>query len=96
MRYRWFPKGNQEQEKQQPKAGFSHGEKAGLVLFAGMLCWGLSNGDLPMVFFGLAFIIYELRFFAKLLGPGLGSTLSNLMQGFSIALAVGALVWVLL
>lgn len=109
MRYKWFKKGQRpadepglagpggEAEPKAPVKGkYSHGEKAGLVLFAAMLCWGMYNGDLPMVFFGLAFIIYELRPLAEALLPGPGKALSNVMQGFSLALAVGALVWVFL
>ncbi len=106
MRYRWFPKSSREQDElglpqsraelaleEKPKTGFTHGEKAGLVLFAGMLCWGLYNGDMPMFFFGLAFIIYELRPLAEALLPKRGKTLGNVMQGFSLALAIGALIW---
>ena len=105
MRYRWFakkPPGESQMPKgragQEPPSGqgFSYGDKASLLLAAVLLVWALWNGDLPVAFFCLAFIIYALRPLAEALGPGLGTSLSNVMQGFSLALAAGTLVWVFL
>lgn len=107
MRYRWFPKhkDNQpldfsyeepEQPKPVPRRMPGRGEKAGVLLAAVILFYGLITDDLPLAFFCLALVLFCLRPMAVAYGGRRGESLANLMQGFSFSLFLGTIIWILL
>lgn len=108
LRYRWFAKDEEREDElgqprqrmpivpaKDPSTRMKRGERAGLALSVVVLLYGAAVQDVPIVFVALAFLLYELRRFTYLLGPR-GEFLSNLLQGFSIVMFLGALCMVFL
>lgn len=107
MRYRWFPKHKDsrdvdfpyeepEQPAAPPRKKLGHGEKAGVLLAAVILFYGLITGDLPLAFFCLALVLFCMRPLAVAYGGPRGESLANLMKGFSFSLFLGTIIWILL
>ena len=73
------------------KAGpmFSRGQLVSMMLATVLLVYSLVEGDVPLMFLLLSFLIYRLRPLAE---KFIGRWLANAMQGFSVALGMGALV----
>ena len=108
MRYRWFLEERQERDEmgipmtRQPiappekKTHLSRGELIGSLISVLILVYGIVVEDLPTVFFAFAFIAFEARPFAEIFGGARGKSISNLLLGLTISLAVGTLLWVFL
>ncbi len=76
-----------EPEREGPM--FSRGQKTGMLLSMALLAYALVSGDVPLTFLLLSFLVYLFRPLAeKFVGPWL----SNAMQGFAMALGMGAVV----
>ena len=60
-----------------------------------IFAYGWTEGDLSLVFFCLSFLIFELRKIVQRFSRTYGKSIANAMQGFSIALVIGALAMVL-
>ena len=78
-----------------PQRIFSRGEQTGIVLSALIFAFGWTEGDLSLVFFCLSFLIFEVRKIVARYPRRYGKSIANAMQGFSIALILGALTLVL-
>lgn len=78
-----------------PQRIFSRGEQTGIVLSALIFAFGWTEGDLSLVFFCLSFLIFEVRKIVARYSRRYGKSIANAMQGFSIALILGALTLVL-
>lgn len=78
-----------------PQRIFSRGEQTGIVLSALIFAFGWTEGDLSLVFFCLSFLIFEVRKIVERYSRRYGKSIANAMQGFSIALILGALTMVL-
>ena len=78
-----------------PQRIFSRGEQTGIVLSALIFAFGWTEGDLSLVFFCLSFLIFEVRKIVECYSRRYGKSIANAMQGFSIALILGALTLVL-
>lgn len=78
-----------------PKRIFSRGEQTGIVLAALIFAFGWTEGDLSLVFFCFSFLIFEVRKIVECYSRRYGKSIANAMQGFSIALILGALTLVL-
>lgn len=80
----------ERQENQRRPLRLTRGEQAGAVLAAVILLYGLWMRDLPVVFLSAAFLLFVLRPLAEKLGKDRGQMFSNALQGFSVALFIGA------
>jgi len=65
------------------------------VLAAVIFAYGWTEGDLPLIFFCLSFLIFELRKIVARYSRSHGKSIANAMQGFSLVLILGALALVL-
>ena len=74
-----------------PSQKLTRGGLIGLVMAAGVLVYGLLNGDIPVLFLALAFILFMARPFLALLAGGYGAALSNVLKGFSLTLFLVAI-----
>ena len=79
----------------EPERIFSRGEQTGIVLSAVIFAYGWTEADLPLIFFCLSFLIFELRKIVQRYSRRYGKSIANAMQGFSFALILGALALVL-
>ncbi len=68
---------------------FSRGQLVSMMLATVLLIYSLVEGDIPLMFLLLSFLIYLLRPLAE---KCVGRWLANAMHGFSVALGMGALV----
>ena len=109
--YRWFDRDQEKVDEmgipltraqidarareKEPERIFSRGEQTGIVLTALIFAYGWTEDDLSLIFFCLSFLIFELRKIAAHFSKTYGKSIANAMQGFSIALVIGALVMVL-
>lgn len=84
---------NEEKKKQPPL--FTNGEKAGMALCLAMLLFAVSDGDVPLVFFTLSFLVYEAHNVAVRAGEGRFHSLASFLLGLCIALFAGSLVMAL-
>ena len=80
--------------KQQVKI-MSRGERTGMIMAVSVLLYALLAKDLPVAFFSLSFLFFEIRPLTILLGKKAAPTASNFLQGFSIALFFGAILLLL-
>lgn len=83
-----------EHAKQEERI-FSRGEQTGIVLTSLIFAYGWTEGDLSLIFFCLSFLMFELRKIVARFSRTYGQSIANVMQGFSIALVLGALAMVL-
>lgn len=109
--YRWFDRNQEKmnemgipltraeidarEHEKEPERIFSRGEQTGIVLAAVIFAYGWTEGDLPLIFFCLSFLIFELRKIVARYSRSHGNSIANAMQGFSLALILGALALVL-
>ena len=109
--YRWFDRDQEKVDEmgipltraqidarehaKEPERIFSRGEQTGIVLAAVIFAYGWTEGDISLVFFCLSFLIFEIRKIVEHFPLRYGKSIANAMQGFSIALILGALVMVL-
>ncbi|ERJ89303.1 hypothetical protein [Selenomonas sp. oral taxon 892] len=109
--YRWFDRDQEKidemgiplsraeidarEHAKQPERLFSRGEQTGIVLSSVIFAYGWIEGDLSLSFFCLSFLIFELRKIVQQFSHTYGKSIANGMQGFSIALILGALAMVL-
>ena len=109
--YRWFDRDQEKTDElgmpltraeldarehsKEPERIFSRGEQTGIVLSSVIFAYGWTEGDLSLVFFCLSFLIFELRKIVQRFSRTYGKSIANAMQGFSIALVIGALAMVL-
>ena len=109
--YRWFDRNQEKIDElgmpltraeldarehcKEPERIFSRGEQTGIVLSSVIFAYGWTEGDLSLVFFCLSFLIFELRKIVQRFSRTYGKSIANAMQGFSIALVIGALAMVL-
>ena len=70
----------------------SKGELRSVVLAVLVMCYGIYESDLPVVFLTLGFSIYELRYFAAAYCGDDGKPLAGMMKGLGLMLSVGAFV----
>ncbi len=89
MRYRWFDK-EEEEIPQKKKPRVARGELTGIFISVVIFLYGMSQRDIPAIFVAVAFLMHEVRPIVMLLGDPAGSFFSNLLQGFSIVLFLGA------
>ena len=82
-------------EPKQQVTTISRGERTGMVIAASVLFYALIAKDLPVAFFSLSFLLFEIRPLTVLLGGKAASMASNFLQGFSIALFFGAILLLL-
>ncbi len=68
---------------------YSRGQLVSMLLASVLLVYAVGTGDVPLFFLLLSLLVYLLRPVAEKLA---GAWLSNAMQGFSLALGMGALV----
>ncbi len=109
--YRWFDRDQEKvdemgipltraqidarEHEKEPERIFSRGEQTGIVLSSLIFAYGWTEGDLPLIFFCLSFLIFELRKIVTRYSRTYGKSIANAMQGFSFALILGALALVL-
>lgn len=109
--YRWFDRDQEKTDEmgipltradidardheREPERIFSRGEQTGLVLSSLILAYGYTEGDLSLIFFCLSFLVFELRKIIRRCAGTYGTSIANAMQGFSIALILGAIAMVL-
>lgn len=67
------------------------GEKAAMILCMAMLLFAASDGDIPLLFFSLAFLIYEVHSLLERLNGDSPHPLSNFCKGLSLAMFFGSL-----
>lgn len=79
----------------EPERIFSRGEQTGIILSSLILVFGWAEGDLPLIFFCLSFLLFEIRKVVAHYSRRYGKSIANAMQGFSIALMLGALTLIL-
>ena len=106
MHYRWFakdenktddfgmPKSRLPEEAEPPKKPryFSRTVLTGMLLSIVLIGWSIVEGDMPILFVAVAFILNGLRPFTRLLDDRVGAFVSNLLFGFSTALFLGAII----
>ena len=78
------------EREQEPERLFSRGEQTGIVLAALIFAYGYMEDDISLIFFCLSFLIFELRKIARRSLGSYGASIANAMQGFSIAMVLGA------
>ena len=83
------------ERSKEPERIFSRGEQTGIILSSLIFAYGWTEGDLPLIFFCLSFLIFELRKIVARYSRTYGRSIANAMQGFSFALILGALALVL-
>ena len=109
--YRWFDRDQEKVDEmgipltraqidarareKEPERIFSRGEQTGIVLTSLIFAHGWMEGDLSLIFFCLSFLLFELRKIAARFSSTYGKSIANAMQGFSIALMIGALALIL-
>ncbi len=109
--YRWFDRDQEKTDEmgipltradidarehaKQEERIFSRGEQTGIVLASVIFAYGWTEGDLSLIFFCLSFLMFELRKIVARFSRTYGKSIANAMQGFSIALVLGALAMVL-
>ena len=71
---------------------FSRTMITGGLLSVILFCYGLNNGDLPIVFLALAFFAGSSRSLTAFLPGAAAQIISNVLFGFSVALFFGAIV----
>lgn len=109
MRYRWFDKEEKrrylndalrenlrEQYGLNSPRKISRGEFSGLLLAIVALCYGYAVDDLPLMFAATSLIVFFARPLAYHFAGARGKSVANAMQGFSIALFLGALAMILI
>ncbi len=105
--YRWFDRDQEKidemgipltraeldarEHDKEPERIFSRGEQTGIVLSSVIFAYSWTEGDLSLVFFCLAFLIFEIRKIVQRFSRTRGKSIANVMQGFSITLIIGAL-----
>lgn len=108
MRYRWFDKDDKrrflndalrenlrEQYGLNAPRKITRGEFSGLLLAIVALCYGYAVDDLPLMFASISLIVFFARPLAYHFMAERGRSIANAMQGFSIALFLGALAMVI-
>ena len=104
--YRWFDREQEKfdemgipltraeidahERKKETECLFSRGEQTGIVLTALIFAYGWTQDDTALAFFCLSFLIFELRKIAAHFSAAYGKSIANAMQGFSLALLLGA------
>jgi len=83
-------------EEKQKKKLMKHGERAGMALSIVVMLYAVLTEDWPLGFFCLSVATFMLRPLARAYGGRFGEPLSGLLQGFSLSLAFGTLIWVFL
>ena len=80
-----------EEKKKRPPL-FSTGEKAGMALCLAMLLFAISDGDVPLAFFSLSFLVYEGYNVVSKVGGERFHALASFLLGLGIALFAGSIV----
>lgn len=70
---------------------FTSGEKAAMVLCLAMLLFAASDGDVPLMFFSMAFLVYEVHSVVEKLNGNTPCFVSNFCKGLSLAMFFGSL-----
>ena len=83
-------------EPTKPPRLFSRMVITGMLLSVVLLLWGTVNRDVPLLFVAGAFLMNGLRPFTKWLKEPVGSFVSNMLFGFSIALFFGGIAMIFL
>lgn len=106
MRYRWFAKDREDEdefgipmrsmpeeepEEEPKKKLFSHSELSILVVTFLVMLYGISEYDIPVLFFTISVLLFLLRRLTVLMQSPHADTINNLLKGFSIALFFGAI-----
>ena len=78
--------------EEKTKLRFSRGEIAGSFMALFVFIYSLSVDDLPVVFMAAAFLLFMVKKVVAVYGGHYGKTCSNVLQGFSIAMFLGAVV----
>ena len=99
MRYRWFDKDDKRRflndALRENLRKITRGEFSGLLLAIVALCYGYAVDDLPLMFASISLIVFFARPLAYHFMAERGRSIANAMQGFSIALFLGALAMVI-
>ena len=85
----------EQYEMQDPKK-ITRGELSALLLAVVASCYGFVMDDLPLMFAALSLVIFFMKPLAYHLLESRAHALANVMQGFSIAIFLGAIVMVLI
>ena len=106
MHYRWFDedeprrqRGGREERPIEDAAAPAAKKKRlsgrmeifGCVMAVGTFLYGFTVWDIPLLYLSAGFLLYVASPYVRLLGGPMGTSLSNLLRGFSVALFVGAL-----
>lgn len=110
MRYRWFTSPEKEYDEfgvklsraandaalKPHKFRYRRGELLAIAIAAVIFIYECFVQDLPLLFIALSFIAFELRPLTKMFLGSYGEFASNILKGFSLALFIGTLIWVLI
>lgn len=89
FRGKWKP---WEQEKKKEQRLLSHGERAGMALCIAMLLFSMSEGDVPLGFLAMSFLVYEGYNIADKAGGERFHFLASLLKGLCFTLFAGSLI----
>lgn len=109
MRYRWFADEEKktdefgmpvsraagEESSRQKKIIYHRGEVLSIIIAAVITLYEWFHDDSPLLYISTAFLVFELRPLAVMFLGKAGEAVSNAMLGFSLAVFIGVIFWIL-